>query len=115
MATKTGGRRAGTPNRKTGELLARLSEMDWDPLQELHELAKEARACGDLANAIKANVGVLNYVYPKRRSIDLANDSAPLELIVHTGLPADDAKKLPDETQALLDKLSALRDSLPDE
>jgi len=115
MATKTGGRKAGTPNKKTVELLARLNEMDWDPLRELHELSQEARACGDLANAIKANVGVLNYVYPKRRSIDLANDSAPLQLVVATGIPHDSPKKLPDETQALLDKLGKLRDSLPDE
>ena len=97
MATKTGGRKAGTPNKKTVELLARLSEMDWDPLRELHELAKEARAAGDLAAAIKANVGVLNYVYPKRRSIDLANDSGPLTLVVHTGVPTDAPSELPPE------------------
>ena len=103
MATKTGGRKAGTPNKKTVELLARLSEMDWDPLQELHELAKEARAAGDLANAIKANASMLNFIFPKRKSIDVTSTGGPAQLIINTGVPTDPT---PDDSSLLLERLS---------
>jgi hypothetical protein len=85
------------------ELLARLAELDWDPLAELYELSKEARAAGDLPAAIKANASILNYVYPKRRSIDVTGDSGPLKLVIATGVPA---AAEPVDSDALLERLS---------
>ena len=80
-------------------------------------IAREAEAQCDLATRLDVAQTLIRYSYPSLKAIDLAvaGGDAPMELIISTGIPADDAKKLPDETQALLDKLSALRDSLPDE
>ena len=114
---RRGGRRAGTRNRRTDAAIALLESLNYDAITELVSIAREAEAQCDLATRLDVAQTLIRYSYPSLKAIDLAvaGGDTPMTLQVVTGIPADDAKKLPDETQALLDKLSALRDSLPDE
>ena len=60
------GRKKGTPNRKTRELLELLGE--YDPAQSLLEILQSERIPVDLR--IKIHMDLMSYVYPKRKSIE---------------------------------------------
>lgn len=63
---KTGGRKAGTPNKKTKELLELMG--DYSPLEALLEIAQDSRTPLDIK--VKVNLDLMNYIYPKRKSIE---------------------------------------------
>lgn len=63
---KTGGRRAGTPNKKTKELVELMG--DYSPLEALLEIAQDSRTPLDVK--VKVNLDLMNYIYPKRKSIE---------------------------------------------
>lgn len=63
---KTGGRGAGTPNKKTKELIELMG--DYSPLEALLEIAQDSRTPLDIK--VKVNLDLMNYVYPKRKSIE---------------------------------------------
>ncbi len=60
------GRKKGTPNRKTRELLELLS--DYNPAVSLLEILKSDRVPIDLK--IKINLDLMSYIYPKRKSVE---------------------------------------------
>lgn len=64
---KTGGRQKGTPNKRTQELLDKLRELNFDPLENLVVIANDETTSTELK--VKINIELLNYVYPKRKAI----------------------------------------------
>ena len=67
---KTGGRVAGTPNRRTEELVTRLEALGVDPVSGLAMIANDPTASLDLRARVQMEL--LGYMYPKRRSIDVS-------------------------------------------
>jgi len=107
---RQGGRQKGAANRRTTDLIEQLEALGLDPVAELAAAMQAAKDEGDLGSWINAAKALLPYMYPRRRSVDITSNSGPLTLQVVTGVPS--SKKIPDEAQALLDKLGTLRDSL---
>lgn len=63
---KTGGRKKGTPNKKTKELLELMG--DYSPLEALLKIAQDTKTPLDIK--VKVNLDLMGYLYPKRKSID---------------------------------------------
>ena len=70
---KTGGRKAGTPNKKTTELIELLG--DYNPITRLIEIAKDENTPLDMQ--VKINLDLMPYIYPKRKSIDMNTNDMP--------------------------------------
>ena len=67
---KTGGRKAGTPNRKTTDVLEKLEAMDCDPISAMARLAMKAEADGDIALAARLYSELSPYTAPKRKAVE---------------------------------------------
>ena len=66
QGNKTGGRKKGTPNKKTKELMELLG--NYNPAVSLLEILKSDRVPIDLK--IKINLDLMGYLYPKRKSVE---------------------------------------------
>ncbi len=67
---KTGGRTAGTPNKRTAELTERLAELGCDPLEGLARIAADPATEPALRARVYADL--LPYLYPKRKAVELS-------------------------------------------
>lgn len=63
---KTGGRQKGTPNKKTADLLERLG--NYNPVDALLAISQDENTPLDIQ--VKINLDLMNYIYPKRKSVD---------------------------------------------
>lgn len=65
---KTGGRKKGTPNKKTLEFAAELEKLDFNAVQKAVELYHNTDEDG-----VKANIltNFFKYLYPQRKAIDV--------------------------------------------
>ena len=70
-SAKTGGRQMGTPNKKTMKLEQVLLQHDFDPVKELIGSIQASSAHDVKINAI---LKLMEYLYPKRKSIDISID-----------------------------------------
>jgi len=70
MATgrKTGGRMAGTPNRKTREVGELLESLDCDPIRGMAAIALNPEASLELRGRMNAELA--GYLYPKRKAVE---------------------------------------------
>lgn len=66
QGNKTGGRKKGTPNKKTKELIELMG--DYSPLENLLTIVRNERTPIDLK--IKINLDLMGYLYPKRKAIE---------------------------------------------
>lgn len=64
---KTGGRKKGTPNKRSLEIFDSLNKLGHNPIDELFSLIPQLQP-KDQAQVL---LGLLPYLYPKRRSVDL--------------------------------------------
>ncbi len=64
---KTGGRKKGTPNKKTMDLIERMG--DYNPLEALLNIAQDDDTPTDIK--VKINIDLMGYIYPKRKSIEV--------------------------------------------
>lgn len=71
---KNGGRLKGTPNKKTQQLDEKLEDLGFDVIAELHRLLPSL----DSVNRSKVLLNLLDYIYPRRKAIDLTEKSEPL-------------------------------------
>jgi hypothetical protein len=69
LGRKTGGRTAGTPNRRTAEVAARLEELDCDPIEGMARLAMDQANPPELRGRMYAELA--QYIAPKRKALDL--------------------------------------------
>jgi hypothetical protein len=67
IGRKTGGRIAGTPNRKTQEIGELLESLGCNPIQGMAEIAMNSEASLELRGRMYAELA--QYVYPKRRAL----------------------------------------------
>ena len=75
---KTGGRVAGTPNRKTQEISALLESLDCNPIEGMARIATNEKYSPELRGRMYAELA--QYVYPKRRAVEHAGEPvAPLQ------------------------------------
>ena len=71
---KTGGRRKGTPNKRTQQVAEVLRELDCDPIRGMAEIAANKRHPIELR--AKMYTELAHYVYPKRKAVDEYHDGA---------------------------------------
>ena len=72
---KTGGRQKGTPNKRTADLLERLGNNN--PLDALLAISQDEDT--PLEIQVKINLDLMNYVYPKRKSVEF-NDKIDVSI-----------------------------------
>jgi len=85
------GRPKGANGRKSRTLEERMACMGVDPLEQLVEIAVEARSQGDLHLAVSAFKELARYVYPMRKAVDdreAAGASQPTIIKLITRVPA---------------------------
>src|SRR6516162_1107204 len=81
LGHKTGGRKAGTPNRKSREISELLEPLGHNPVEAMVHIATDPEASLELRG--RMNSELAQYVYPKRKAVEVAGDqNAPL----YTGL-----------------------------
>ena len=84
---KTGGRKAGTPNRQTASIEAKLAALKCDPISGMAKIAMNAKAPLDLRAKMLSELA--QYVSPKRKAIEHSGEGGgPVMLI--TGVPTRD-------------------------
>ena len=75
MRHKTGGRKAGTPNKISELVKNRLDELNCDPIEQLVIIAREAQAQDDLQLAGSMYKELASYIAPKVKSIAIVDKS----------------------------------------
>ncbi len=93
---KTGGRQAGTLNKRTQELTERLESLGCDPVEGLVRIANDKSASLELR--AKCFADLLPYVYPRRRPADDSPYGEQERIILNfsfTRKPEPDAIELP--------------------
>jgi hypothetical protein len=80
---KTGGRTAGTPNKRTADLAERLEALGCDPVEGLARIAAEPGTDSALRARVLADL--LPYIYPKRKALELTGADGG---VVEVDLPA---------------------------
>jgi hypothetical protein len=93
LGRKTGGRKAGTPNKRTVALTSALAErleaLDFCPVEALIRVGQAAEQAGELDLARAAFADVAPFVYPRKKAVEHAGDVMTLEklVLVATGVP----------------------------
>ena len=99
---RTGGRKKGTPNKKTLEVHERISALDYDPITTMVKISQQAMADENYALAGQMAKELAQYVYPKRKAIEHINkediDPLPTQLIINF---TDDPKPMPGSPASL--------------
>ena len=77
---KTGGRKKGTPNKKTLEFEKKLNECGFDAIEEAVCLFRNTED-----DSIKANIlsNFFKYLYPQRKAVEISgelNNTEPVEV-----------------------------------
>ncbi len=70
-APKTGGRKRGTPNKRSLDLVETLDRHNFNPIEKLFGIIPELSA-KEQAHVL---LGILPYLYPKRKSLDFTLQS----------------------------------------
>ena len=76
--TKTGGRKKGTPNKRTLDFVENLG--NYNPLESLLRIVQDETT--PLDTKIRINLDLLPYIYPKRKAIELRDKDCELPPIV---------------------------------
>ena len=71
-APKTGGRQAGTPNRATADVIAKLEALGCDPIEGMARIAMDEGNSPELRGKMYAELAC--YIAPKRKAIDHSSD-----------------------------------------
>ena len=69
---KTGGRREGTPNKRTQEIIEKLEALGCDPVEGMAKLAADENNSAELRGRMYAELA--QYVAPKRKAIEHTGD-----------------------------------------
>ena len=72
---KTGGRKAGTPNKRTTELVVRLEALGCDPIEGMALIAMDVSNTPELRGRMYAELA--SYLYPKRKAVEVRPDEGP--------------------------------------
>ena|SRR5579864_8563554 len=93
---KTGGRKRGTPNRATQTIRDLFAEFEYDPALELINSARHSKT--PLEIRVQIHLGILPYLYPKRRPVESAQEPTTTNVITsldnagdYSNVPGDSA------------------------
>ena len=80
LGRKTGGRTAGTPNKRTLNVMERLDELGCDPIEGMAKIALDPQNPVELRARMFSDLA--QYVAPKRRAIDHSGSegTGPIEI-----------------------------------
>jgi len=78
LGHKTGGRKAGTPNRQTREISELLESLGHNPIEAMVRIATDPEASLELRGRMNAELA--HYVYPKRKAVEVKGDQADLHI-----------------------------------
>jgi hypothetical protein len=95
---KTGGRAAGTPNRKTQEVAELLESLGCNPIEGMARIAMHPKTKLELRARMFAELA--GYVYPKRKAVEhsTAEGALPIEDIrIHLIAAENGRPKYPDQ------------------
>ena len=70
LGHKTGGPKAGTPNRQTREITELLESLGHNPSEAMVEIATDPNASLELRGRMNAELA--QYVYPSRKAVEIA-------------------------------------------
>lgn len=96
LGKKTGGRIAGTPNKRTADVIERLERLGCDPIKGMALIAMDTANAPELRGRMFAELA--QYVAPKRRALDVGAESAA-PISIRIGIPAKPAKSESDAVQ----------------
>lgn len=96
---KTGGRTAGTPNKRTAEVTERLDALGCDPIEGMARLAMDAANPAELRGRMFSELA--QYVAPKRKAIE--HTAAGDGRFEFSWMSTDSVRNL--STQELIDKV----------
>jgi hypothetical protein len=77
---KTGGRLAGTPNRRTVEVLERLEVLGCDPIEGMARIAMNATTPVEVRARMFAELA--GYVAPKRKAVEHAAPNGGIQIVL---------------------------------
>ncbi len=75
-----GGRKKGTPNKRTADIQARLDKMGCDPIEGMARIAKDAMKAKNPNLALTAYKELAQYVAPKRKSVEMKAEIRDIDL-----------------------------------
>ena len=81
---KTGGRLAGTPNRRTVEVIERLEALGCDPIEGMARIAMDMTVPAEVRARMFAELA--GYVAPKRKAVEHAAPNGGIQIVMS---PAD--------------------------
>jgi hypothetical protein len=67
---RTGGRRKGTPNKRTQDVIERLRELDCDPIEGMARIAMDEGA--PIETRARMDAELAQYIAPKRKAVEMA-------------------------------------------
>lgn len=86
LGKKTGGRQAGTPNKRTVELAERLTALGCDPIEGMALIAMNEANPPELRGRMFAELA--GYLFPKRKAVESNLDDTPrVTFYIQTELP----------------------------
>jgi hypothetical protein len=68
---KTGGRRKGTPNRETQDIVDKARAWNCDPFEVMVRIAMDPKSSPELR--LKAAAEIAQYILPKRRAVEVTH------------------------------------------
>lgn len=91
---KTGGRQAGTPNKRTKIIDEKLAELSCDPIKEMARLAQDAATPLSLRAMLFRELA--QYVAPKCRAVEINDGEENIPLSVTVRFIGPDGKERKD-------------------
>jgi hypothetical protein len=82
---KTGGRRAGTPNKRTADLVKHLEALGCDPVDGMAQLAMNPANTPELRGKMYAELA--GYLYPKRKAVEVKSEDGPSVIFQISNVP----------------------------
>ncbi len=86
MATgnKTGGRKKGTPNKRTQEVIDQLTALDCDPIEGMARIALDDQNSSELRGRMFSELA--QYIAPKRKAIEHRGEGGePVTFVMNLG------------------------------
>ncbi len=81
---KTGGRKKGTPNRKTQAVIDKLADLDCDPIEGMAKIAADEKNSPELRGRMFSELA--QYIAPKRKAIEHSGESGePVTFVMNLG------------------------------
>ena len=81
LGQKTGGRKKGTPNKRTQEIQAKLETLGCDPIEGMARIATDETNPPELR--LKAYSDLAPYLYPKRKAVEHSGEfSKPVSFVM---------------------------------